>query len=76
MRIVKLTTLAFAITITAYSIESKKEIASIAKINNDLAIIFKETCEVSAISLDDESGNSISEIVYSETPGGGPILKK
>ena len=53
MNIAKSMALALAITIIACSIESKKEIASTEKINGDLAIIFKETCEVSAISLDD-----------------------
>lgn len=59
-----------------WSILPAEKIATVEIINNRLVILFRKDCEYSAISLDDNKGGSVSEVVFSINPGEGPIFKK
>lgn len=76
MKFFKLAIIFSLAALAMHSIYPNKEIITITNINGELSILFNKTCEVSAMSIDDERGNNISEIVYSEAPGYGPVFKK
>lgn len=66
----------FILAIIAWNNRPMEKLAIVEIIHGRQVILFKKDCEYSAISLDNQNGESISELVFSENPGFGPTFKK
>lgn len=68
--------IAITVVVVVWSSVPAEEISTVEIVNDRLVILFKKECEYSAISLDDKNGDSLSEVIFSIYPGGGPIFKE
>ncbi|MTD33092.1 hypothetical protein [Paludibacterium denitrificans] len=66
----------FVLIIAAWNGRPIEKLATIEILHGRHVILFKKNCEYSAISLDNQNGESISELVFSEYPDSGPVFKE
>ncbi|MEN3031056.1 hypothetical protein [Chromobacterium amazonense] len=59
-----------------YYVASEKKISKLTIYNDQPSLIFLKDCRYDAFYIENENGQMLASLIYSETPGHGPIFRE